>query len=61
VVDCVIVNVMGRAPAVNGMFPLQLPVVLADVKVTLWEALPPFPSLTVTVPEKSPPLLNTIV
>jgi hypothetical protein len=43
------------------MFPLQLPVVLADVKVTLWEALPPFPSLTVTVPEKSPPLLNTIV
>jgi hypothetical protein len=61
VVDCVMDSDIGRAPAVKGMLPVQVPVVLADVKLTLCDPLPPFPSLTVTVPEKSPPLMKVNV
>jgi len=59
--DCAIDSVIRRGPTAKGMLPVQVPVVLADVKATLCDALPPFPSLIVNVAEKSPALVTTIV
>ena len=39
----------------------QLPVPVAETKLTVCEAEPPRPSVTVSVPTPFPPLVNTIV